>query len=94
MAAPPNQVFFPTGFQELFTAWNRFPGAEPFAGGTGFIRGQGRPVLILPAVILSLDKLEELHRITRTERYLEIGAMVPLNRVIRLGKIVPEILTR
>jgi CO/xanthine dehydrogenase FAD-binding subunit len=94
MAAPPNQVFFPSSFQELFTAWNRFPGASPFAGGTGFIRGQGGPILRLPSVILSLDKLEELHRITRTERYLEIGAMVPLNRIIRLGKIVPEVLIR
>jgi CO/xanthine dehydrogenase FAD-binding subunit len=93
MAVPLNQVFFPSGFQELFTAWNRFPGAAPFAGGTGFIRGQGRPILSLPSVILSLDKMEEMHRITRTERYLEIGAMVPLNRIIRLGKIVPEVLT-
>jgi CO/xanthine dehydrogenase FAD-binding subunit len=93
MAVAPNQVFFPSGFQELFSAWNRFPAAAPFAGGTGFIRGQGKPILNLPPVILSLDKLEELHRITRTERYLEIGAMVPLNRIIRLGKIVPEVLT-
>jgi CO/xanthine dehydrogenase FAD-binding subunit len=94
MAAPLNQVFFPSGFQELFSAWNRFPGAVPYAGGTGLIRGQGREILELPSIILSLDKLEELQRITRTERYLEIGAMVRLNQIIRLGKIVPEALTR
>ncbi|MDR2364179.1 MAG: FAD binding domain-containing protein [Spirochaetaceae bacterium] len=94
MAAPLNQVFFPATFQELFTAWSRFPDAVPFAGGTGLIRGQGKQSLELPRNILSLDKLEDLRRITRTERYLEIGAMVRLNEIIRLGKIVPEVLTR
>jgi CO/xanthine dehydrogenase FAD-binding subunit len=94
MAAPLNQVFFPSTFQELFTAWNRFPDAVPFAGGTGVIRGQGNQTLSLPRNIMSLDKLEDLRRIARTERYLEIGAMVRLNEIIRLGKIVPEALTR
>jgi CO/xanthine dehydrogenase FAD-binding subunit len=89
-----NQVFFPTAFSELFTAWGKFPDAVPFAGGTGIIRGQGKQVLELPRNILSLDKLADLRRITRTERYLEIGAMVRLNEIIRLGKIVPEALTR
>jgi CO/xanthine dehydrogenase FAD-binding subunit len=94
MAAPLNQVFFPSNLQELFSAWNRFPAAVPYAGGTGIIRGQGQEVLNLPPVILSLNKLEELQRITRTERYLEIGAMVKLNQIIGLGKIVPEALVR
>jgi CO/xanthine dehydrogenase FAD-binding subunit len=92
MAAPVSQVFFPATFQELFSAWNRFPGAVPYAGGTGLIRGQGRQILELPPIILSLDRLEELQRISRSERYLEIGAMVKLNDIIRLGKIVPEAL--
>ncbi|MDR0585380.1 MAG: FAD binding domain-containing protein [Treponema sp.] len=94
MAAPLNQVFFPSTFQELFSAWGRFPGAVPYAGGTGIIRGQGRQTLELPPVILSLDKLEDLQRISRSERYLEIGAMVKLSQIIRLGKIVPEALSR
>jgi CO/xanthine dehydrogenase FAD-binding subunit len=94
MDAQLNQVFFPATFQELFSAWSRFPGAVLFAGGTGLIRGQGKQSLDLPRNILSLDKLEDLRRITRTERYLEIGAMVRLNEIIRLGKIVPEVLSR
>ncbi|MDR1253077.1 MAG: FAD binding domain-containing protein [Treponema sp.] len=92
MAGPPNQVLFPSTFQELFSAWSRFPSAVPYAGGTGIIRGQGGQILDLPPVILSLDKLVDLQRITRTERYLEIGAMVKLSQVIWLGKIVPEAL--
>ncbi|MDR0316075.1 MAG: FAD binding domain-containing protein [Treponema sp.] len=94
MDAPLKQVFFPASFQELFSVWNRYPDAVPFAGGTGLIRSQGRQTFELPPIILCLDKLEELRRIRRSERYLEIGAMVTLNQIIRLGKIVPEILTR
>ncbi|MDR3343154.1 MAG: FAD binding domain-containing protein [Treponema sp.] len=93
MGAPRNQVFFPTTFQTLFSHWFRTPDAVPFAGGTDIIRYQGSRIPKLPQNILSLDKLEELHRITRTERYLEIGAMVKLSEIIALGKIVPEALT-
>jgi CO/xanthine dehydrogenase FAD-binding subunit len=89
-----NQVFFPSNFQELFSAWSRFPEALPFAGGAELIRGQGKRSPVLPQTILSLEKLEELSRVTRTERYLEIGAMVRLNKIIHLGKIVPEVLTQ
>jgi CO/xanthine dehydrogenase FAD-binding subunit len=94
MAEPLNQVFFPDSFQDLFAAWTRFPDAIPFAGGTEIIRNQGTVSLDLPQTILSLDKIDELGRITRTERYLEIGAMVKLSEIVRLGKIVPEALTR
>ncbi|GHV70203.1 FAD-binding protein [Spirochaetia bacterium] len=89
-----SQVFSPANFQELFGAWARFPGAVPYAGGTALLRSQGKRVPTLPQNILSLENLEDLHRITRTERYLEIGAMVTLSQILRLGKIVPEALTR
>jgi CO/xanthine dehydrogenase FAD-binding subunit len=92
MKAPLNQVIIPNSFQELFAAWNRFPDAVLYAGGTNLIGKQEKNILYLPPVFLSLDKIEELHRITRTEQYLEIGSMVKLNRLLRLGKIVPEIL--
>jgi CO/xanthine dehydrogenase FAD-binding subunit len=36
--------------------------------------------------------MEELCKIRRSERYLEIGAMVKLSQIINLGKIVPEAL--
>ena len=94
MADPLSQVFFPAGFQELFAAWHRFPDAVLFAGGTELIRNQSRHTLRLPQNIISLEHLEELSRISRTERYIEIGAMVKLNQIIQLGKIVPEALTR
>jgi len=94
MAAPLSQVFSPANFQELFSYWDRFPKAKIFAGGVEQIRRQGGRMLLLPPDIISLDKMEELRRISRTERYLEIGAMVNLNQIIHLGKIVPEALIR
>jgi CO/xanthine dehydrogenase FAD-binding subunit len=92
MVVPHSQVFFPGTLPELFSAWSRYPDAVPFAGGIEILGGQGRTRLTLPLNILSLDKLDELHRISRTERYLEIGAMVKINEIINLGKTVPEVL--
>jgi CO/xanthine dehydrogenase FAD-binding subunit len=94
MDAVPNQVFSPSTFQELFAAWSRFPDAIPYAGGTDIIRSQGKRIPDLPKNILSLERIEELRRIARTERYLELGAAVRLSEIINLGKIVPGILTR
>jgi CO/xanthine dehydrogenase FAD-binding subunit len=94
MDASPRQVLFPDSFQEFFALWNRFPDAEPYAGGTGFARSLDKRLMVMPKQTISLEKIEELKRITRTERYIEIGAMVKLNEIINLGKIVPEILTR
>jgi len=92
MKAPLNQVVIPSSFQELFAAWDRFPDAVLFAGGTNVIGKQEKNILYLPPVFLSLDKIEELQRITRTEQYLEIGSMVKLNKLLMLGKIVPDVL--
>jgi len=89
-----NQIFFPLSYSELFSSWNRFPEATPFAGGTGLLREQGRKIFSLPPIILSLDRVEELQRISRTERYLEIGAMAKLSQIAALGNLVPKVLRR
>jgi len=107
MDAPLNHVFFPDSFSELFAVWNRFPAAVPYAGGTNQSVKEGRNakipgmpnkqeniILNMPPVFICLDKIEELHIITRTEHYLEIGAMVKLNRLLQLGKTVPHILRK
>jgi len=92
MDTPLNQVVIPVNFPELFTAWSRFPEAVLYAGGTNLIGRSENNIHNLPPVFLSLDKLPELHHITRTEHYLEIGAMVRFNKLINLGKKVPEVL--
>jgi CO/xanthine dehydrogenase FAD-binding subunit len=87
-----NRIFFPVSFNELFSIWNQNPSAVPYAGGTFLLWKQSNTIIDLPPVIICLDNMEELQNITRTEHYLEIGSMVKLNKIIRLGKVVPEIL--
>jgi CO/xanthine dehydrogenase FAD-binding subunit len=94
MADLPNQIFFPSSYSELFASWDRFPEAVPFAGGTGLLREQGRKIFALPPIIISLERLEEPQRITRTERNLEIGAMAKLSQIVDLGNLVPKALRR
>ncbi|MDR2942476.1 MAG: FAD binding domain-containing protein [Treponema sp.] len=87
-----NRIFFPTSFNELFSVWNQNPSAQPYAGGTVLLWKQSKTIIDLPPVIICLDNMQELQNITRTEHYLEIGSMVKLNKIIKLGKIVPEVL--
>ena len=94
MGAQHNHVFFPSALSDLFSIWDRFPDALPCAGGTGFVLEHGSRVPVFPRNIISLQKMDELKKISRTERYLEIGAMVKLNQIINMGKIVPEPLSR
>jgi len=90
-----SQVLLPLNLLELFSLWNRIPGAVPFAGGTELFRSEiYREQPRLPEEILSLEKIEDLRIITRTERYLEIGAMVRLNEITALGKIVPVVFSQ
>jgi len=92
MGSPLNQVIFPESFQELFASWNRFPDAILYAGGTDLISRQERNILELPVVFICLEKLPELHSVTRTEQYLEIGSMTKLSKLLELGKVVPKVL--
>jgi CO/xanthine dehydrogenase FAD-binding subunit len=94
MAEQLNMAFSPSNYAEFFSVWNRYPQSVLYAGGTALIRKQGRQILDLPPVILSLEKLEEMHRISRSERYMEIGAAVKLSQIIDLGKSVPAVLRR
>jgi CO/xanthine dehydrogenase FAD-binding subunit len=88
-----NRIFFPNSFSELFSAWGQNPTALPYAGGTVLLWKQSSTIIDLPPVIICMDNMAELRNITRTEHYLEIGSMVKLNNIIRLGKIVPEVLS-
>jgi len=87
-----SQVFSPGSFQELFSIWNQHNDAVLYAGGVEIIREQSRIVPTLPDKIISLQRIEELSKIRRSERYLEIGAMVKLSQIVNLSKIVPEAL--
>ena len=92
MEDKPIQVFYPSNTAELFNAWDASPEGILYAGGTTFIHTQSWKTPDLPQSIILLDRIEELHRISRTERYLEIGAMVKLGQITDLGEIVPDVL--
>jgi CO/xanthine dehydrogenase FAD-binding subunit len=92
MANHVSQVFSPGSFQELFSIWNQHKDAALFAGGIEILREQGKIVPTFPDNIISLHKMEELGKLRRSERYLEIGAMVKLSQIDNIGKIVPEAL--
>ncbi len=92
MAELHNQVFSPVSLMDLFASWARYPDAVLYAGGTDLVRGQGQRNFRLPRNIISISGVQELRHVSRTERYLEIGAAVTLSGVLSLGKIVPEVL--
>jgi len=92
MAGRYNRVYYPESYPEIFSIWEQYPSAVLFAGGTALLREQGSQTLELPEIILSLDRMDDMHRISRSERFLEIGAMVKLSQIIDLGKTVPAIL--
>ena len=94
MEDKPYQIFYPTGIQELFNRWSLYPDGVLYAGGTSFLRNQAGKMPELPSAILSLEGIEDLKKISRTERYIEIGSMVKLGKILDLGKIVPDVLKR
>ncbi|MDR3325014.1 MAG: FAD binding domain-containing protein [Spirochaetaceae bacterium] len=85
-------IFYPDSVNELLNDVDRNPDATLFSGGASWMQKQTGELFFLPTPLVSLYGIAELRRITRTERYLEIGAMVSLSRIAGLGKIVPEAL--
>lgn len=90
MPAPRSRVFFPGTMGELWADWNRNNEAELYAGSAGRLQRQTGRQFELPPVLIVADSVAELRKIDRTERFIEIGSMVTLNRILNLGKILPE----
>jgi CO/xanthine dehydrogenase FAD-binding subunit len=98
-----NQVFLPRNLSELFEDWASCPDAIIISGastlglsGTEDASVDLKPPIELPLKgnIISLELLNEVRGITRTERYIEIGAATPLNDIANMGKILPDVLFR
>jgi CO/xanthine dehydrogenase FAD-binding subunit len=86
-------VFFPQTLNDLLAIRKQRPDALPVAGGTWLLRNQSSRFLKLPKALISLSAVEELHRIGRSESRIDIGACVPINRILSAGKnILPQIL--
>jgi CO/xanthine dehydrogenase FAD-binding subunit len=87
-----SQIIYPSTLQEFFNALNRADGTDIFAGSVCQTPDRGAFALAVPDRIISADRIAELHSINRTERFIELGPMVKLHQILRLGKIVPEAL--
>jgi CO/xanthine dehydrogenase FAD-binding subunit len=78
---------------DLLSLKARKPEVEIFAGGTHLLRDKRAKYPQLPRDLAVIGNVDELKRIHRTERYLEVGASVTLSKISSIGgSIVPQIL--
>jgi CO/xanthine dehydrogenase FAD-binding subunit len=81
-------IYQPETLNELLKLYQEHPDALLWAGGTALVREQEGTRITLPKKVIRIIGVEELQRISRTERYLEIGACVPVSRIIKVGQHV------
>ncbi len=85
-------VYTPESLNELLLILRRHPDAIVVAGGTylGTHLAPGKTV-----EIVSLQFVPELHRIGRSDRYVDIGAAASIESVLRIGtNVLPDALTQ
>ncbi len=83
-----SRVLAPTSLSALINQKAAHPDSVIYAGGTYLLRNQTSRVFRLPRTVISLHQVEDLQRVTRTERYLEIGAAATLTEIIRVSRQV------
>ena len=88
-----HNIFRPKTLHELFSHYTEHPNSLIYAGGTHIMSSSGYNEPVLPGEVIYLCDVEELNKIKRTEKYLEIGAIVPLSRLLSIGKnVIPRAL--
>ena len=86
-------AYTPQNISQLLAMMKKEPAARLFAGGTYMVSRQRGKYLDLPKTLISLKNIEELKRIGRTDRFVEIGSCVSINQIITTGKnILPAVL--
>jgi len=85
-------VYYPASLNELLHLYRRKPHALIYAGGTYILKHSPDHRLSLPREVISLHEIDELQRISRSERHLEIGAAVPIGTILKIGtNILPPL---
>ncbi len=79
-------VHTPDSLSSLLSTRRDFPGSLLYAGGTYLLMKQPSRYPVFPPHVISLRGVEELSRITRTERYLEIGSCASVSRILEVGR--------
>jgi CO/xanthine dehydrogenase FAD-binding subunit len=86
-------IYQPSNLTTLLQQYRTMPKATVFAGGSYLLMNEQEKYLSFTRDIITVDGIDELKRISRTERYLEIGSAVTLNRLLEIGKhIIPRTL--
>ncbi|MBN1834897.1 MAG: FAD binding domain-containing protein [Spirochaetales bacterium] len=96
MAENETKVFRPKSLGGLLRLYARNPDAMLFAGGTEIVphrqRGSGR-LLGFPGKVIYLGAVPELARISRSQRFLDIGACLSVSRILSMGRnVLPPVL--
>ncbi|MEW5817215.1 MAG: FAD binding domain-containing protein [Spirochaetota bacterium] len=79
-------TFTPKSLNDLLSLLRKRKEAQLYAGGTYILSRQTEKYLNLPHEIIYLGRIDDLKRVHRTERYLEIGSCVPIGRILQIGK--------
>mgnify|MGYP006299379127 FL=1 len=86
-------VFRPTSLGDLLKIYQEYPDALIIAGASAIAREQRTREFQLPQKVIHLMHVPELRKISRSERYLEIGACVSVDRILKVGKhVLPKAL--
>jgi CO/xanthine dehydrogenase FAD-binding subunit len=80
------RVFMPQGIPDLFSIMRKRPDCMVWAGGTWIGTSDIARLDARSRDLISLQRIDELKRIFRTDRYLELGATVTLDRILRLSE--------
>ena len=88
-------IFRPRTLSDLLSLKRGKPDVVIFAGGTYLLHSSQDKYPALPPSVASIRHLEELRRIHRTERYIELGSCVTLSEISRIGgRAIPPVLAR
>jgi len=80
-------VFKPHTLNELLTLADENPQAYIYAGGIELVAKKSRwQDFFDNSRFIHIGEIEELARISRTEKYLEIGAAVTITKILNIGK--------
>ena len=90
-----SHIFYPSTLNGLLYIKNQNPEATIWAGGTGLMGRQKRKIPTLPSNIIQISRIAEQKKIRRTERFLEIGAIAVINRILNVGQhVLPQALAQ
>lgn len=80
------RVYYPDTLNELLQICRRYPQGLLYAGGTYILSHRSGRFVELPPVVVSLQDVEELRRVSRSERVIEFGAGMTISEILALGE--------